>query len=398
MKNPLDSLVFIRLNGKPDILNPFPDFDPDIPLPVRLPPEETADSAQEKMNRTLTVEAILAGILTVFAWDRENPNAGYYKNLLLKLRPDLRRELTEAALIKIRNGDLDLAEEIFLALKGINPDDRETTLNTALLMEEKSKKAATTGDSEKESFYLKEAEKYYRESMETESPLPKAFFNAGYFYLQQHEYKKAAEAFQTYSILETGTDETTLIRKEKAEAISADIRSKNLDDALFKAAYDLINKGEEERALEDIRLFLERRPKVWNAWFMLGWALRRLERWEDAKNAFLRALELKEETRGNAADSADISGETDEAMEGLADICNEIAICSLEEGSYSESRRWLMTGLEAEPENTKIISNLGVVAWKTGNKQEAEGFFRTVLEINPEDKTALLLLQQLEST
>ena len=391
MKDPLDSLVFIRLNKKPDILGSFQDFNPDIPLPVRLPPEEAKPGKQEGQSRTLSTEAVLAGILTVFAWDTENPDKDYYKKLLLKIRPDLRRELTEAALIKIRNKDFDLAEEIFLALKGINPGDRETTLNIALLSEEKAEKSASEGNKEKEDFYIQEAERYYREAMEADPPLPEAFFNAGYFFLNRHEYKKAAEAFQTYCTLETGTDETSLIRKEKAEAITAGIRSKNLDDSLFKAAYDLINKGEEERAIEDIRLFLERRPKVWNAWFMLGWALRRLERWEDAKNSFLRALELREETE-------DSSGGRDEPGEGLADICNEIAICTLEAGLYEESRRWLMTGLEADPENVKIISNLGVVAWKTGNRQEAEGFFRTALEISPEDKTALLLLRQMESS
>lgn len=401
MNNPLDSLVFLRLEEKPDILASFPDFDPSIPLPVRLPQEGDEAAKPDAAVSALTPEAILAGILALFAWDPENRDGDYYRNIVSQIRPNLREELTEAALIKIHNGDLDLAEEIFLSLKGMDKTDRITTLNIALLMDEKAKKCSAAGNREREEVCLREAEKYYQEAMDAEPPLPQAFFNAGYFFLRTYEYKKALEAFKTFAVLETGADETAVLRKEKAAAAVADIEAKNLDDALFKSAYESINRGEEERALEDIRLFLERHPKVWNAWFLLGWALRRLERWTDAKNAFTQALELQNPSRpsGGAADSADDSAEeTEEAKEGFADICNELAICTMEEGSYTESRAWLVAALEAEPENTKIISNLGVLAWKTGDMKEAEGFMRTVLEINPDDQEALFLLRKIEST
>ena len=44
--------------------------------------------------------------------------------------------------------------------------------------------------------------------------------------------------------------------------------------------------------------------------------------------------------------------------------------------------------LALEPENTKVISNLGIVSLKTGTRPEALGFFRTVLEIEPDDRIA----------
>ena len=55
---------------------------------------------------------------------------------------------------------------------------------------------------------------------------------------------------------------------EKAQEIVNDINSKNLDDELFKSAYDFIRLGQEEKGLEAIKQFLEN-PKVWNAWFCL---------------------------------------------------------------------------------------------------------------------------------
>ena len=141
--------------------------------------------------------------------------------------------------------------------------------------------------------------------------------------------------------------------------------------------------GDEERALEQIRLFMEHHPQVWNAWFLLGWALRRLERWEDARAAFMQALELgKKPNSGIEA--------------GYTDICNELSICLMELGNYPEGKRWLTSALEADGENTKIISNLGMLALREGNKTEAEGFFRTVLEFDPKDRLALEMLAQIE--
>ena len=48
-----------------------------------------------------------------------------------------------------------------------------------------------------------------------------------------------------------------------------------------------------------------------------------------------------------------------------------------------------------EPENTKVISNLGILSLKSGNKDEALGFFRTVLEIEPDDRIAARYIEDL---
>ena len=68
----------------------------------------------------------------------------------------------------------------------------------------------------------------------------------------------------------------------------------------------------------------------------------------------------------------------------------------MELGRFVESRRWLIGALEQEPENIKIISNLGTLALKEGKTEEAKAFFRTVLDIYPEDALAVELLKKLE--
>ncbi len=383
MKNPLDSVVFISLKNSASLSKINLDsFNPDIPLPLRL---EVTDSSitEDAVRDIFSAESVLAGILAVFAWDSKNPNKEYYKNLALQLKPNLRTELAGAAIIKMQNGDMDQAEEMFLALKGMNPSDREITLNLALLNDTKARK----GDAESHIF-KKKAESLYEESINMDPPLPEAFFNAAYFYFWNRDYTRTLEALKTYMTLELGTDETAQTRKKKAKALIQEIENSNMCDSLFNLAYEAINNDQEERALEYINSFIKQSPYAWNAWFLLGWALRRLKRWTDGKNAFLKALELKQKAHAKEGDET----------EGIADICNEIAICTMEENNLKESRHWLETALKYEPENTKIISNLGFLAWKEGNLEEAESFFLTAAEINPDDEVAMEMLRRFKNS
>jgi Flp pilus assembly protein TadD len=377
MSHPLDSLVFITIPEEHQVSTAFSGFDPSIPLPVQL----AAPDAKFDIN-TLSQEMILAGILTVLAWDPENAHLEYYRSILRTIHPGIREEMTEAAILKIHNGDFDLAEEIFRALHGFDPSDKVTVLNLALLMDERADSMRRSGLDDDADAFDASAFAFYRDAMTSDPPLPEAFFNAGFFYLKQKNYRKAREALETYLKIEAAETETVKMRKQKAKEIVEEISSRDLDDDLFKQAYDFITMGEEEKALESIRLFMEHHPKVWNAWFLLGWALRRLERWEDAKSAFRQALELGKQPHSGIES-------------GYSDLCNELSICLMELGEFAEARSWLLAALDAECENTKIICNLGMLSLREGKKEEAAGFFRTVLEYDPKDQMAKEALAQL---
>ena len=68
----------------------------------------------------------------------------------------------------------------------------------------------------------------------------------------------------------------------------------------------------------------------------------------------------------------------------------------MEEGDFNKAKKTLETALAKDPENTKIISNLGYVELKEGNPAKAAAYFQTVLEYDPDDKIALAELQQLD--
>ena len=372
--SPLDNLLFLNLPEDMDLSAYNLQIKAHIPLPVQKPDNGDFDISQ------LTPEMIFAGILVVLAYDHHNQHLDYYRTLLLEAKPNIKQELTEAAILKSRNEDFDIAEEIFSALRGLDPEDIVTTLNTALFFDQRADSYRHSGLTEDADAYDDCASRFYAQVMESDNAPPEVFFNAGFFFLKQRNFTRGKECFETYLALTCDISDEELgengqYKRQRAQEIVMDINNRNLEDEQFKAAYDYILSDQEEKGLEEIRKFLEKNPRVWNAWFMLGWGLRRIQRWEEARDAFLQSIEC---------------GSTE------PDTLNELAICYMELGEYAESKKCLIEALSLEPENTKYMSNLGYLALKQGNPQEARKFFLAVLEFDAHDKIALQMLEDLE--
>ncbi|MBQ8678920.1 MAG: tetratricopeptide repeat protein [Treponema sp.] len=376
--SPLDSVYFINIPEDFSLSDKAFHLDTTIPLPVQKKDEDAPGTFDMK---SLTEEQILAGLLTIMAYDPKNEHILYYRSILKHARPNLKKELGEAAILKAKNEDFDLAEEIFRALHGFDPEDMTIVLNMALFFDQRADSYRRSGLHDDADAYDEDAQNYYREALDAEPVLPDAFFNAGFFYLKKREYKKAKDVFETYLALtcdvkDEELGENGIYKKNRAQQVLNDISNRNMDDDHFKAAYDLINRGEEEKGLEEIRNFIEKNPSVWNAWFMLGWGMRKLGRFSEAKMAFEKALSLE-------------GGET-------SDTYNELSICLLESGDIKGAKKLLEKALVKDNENTKIISNLGYIALKEGDPSMAAGYFQTVLEIDPGDKIAAMELAKLD--
>lgn len=376
--NPLETIYYI---GLPENFVQSDDafkIDPSIKLPVQ---KKVNDAPGDFDPSQITSEQILAGILTVLAYDKKNEHLDYYRSIIKKVKPNIKKELCEAAILKTKNEDFDLAEEIFLALIGLDPEDVALTLNMALFLDQRADSYRNSGLIEDADAYDADAFSYYKKAMEEEPPLPDVFFNAGFFFMKQHKYREAKDSFETYIALTCDVNdddlgENGIYKKERAQEIVNFINEQNMDDQTFKDAYDLISRGEEEKGLEQIREFLVKNPKVWNAWFMLGWGLRKLERYDDAKQAFLGALKY--------------GGDTN------PDTYNELSLCYVQLKDFKEAKNSLMKALSLDPENTKVISNLGYLSLAQGDIQTARNYFQTVLEIDPKDVIAAAELLKLE--
>lgn len=364
MSDKLQDIIFIAVPDDLDRQIGSFRLDPDRMLPV----EVTSGSDRYDIH-DLAWEQIVAAMLKILAYAPEHEDADYYREFVLAVTPDIVDNLTETAVIKSRNGDLDLAEEIFLALVGLQPGDQRALVNLALLYEQQADSAARSGDDERAEQYVEETFEVYQELFALEEAIPEAHLNAGFFFVKQRSFDQAQRHLQVY--LDRGEDEE---RKNEARQMIEEIESQDLNDTLFKEAYDSIRMGKEQEGIERIERFLEQHNDVWNAWFLLGWAYRRLRNYGPAKDAFERALDLGPRQ---------------------PDTLNELAICHMELGDLMGARALLTEGVAAEPENTKIISNLGILSLKENNPEEAVSYFRTVLEMNPDDRIAQAYLDQI---
>ncbi len=133
--NPLDSVYYIQLPEHFKLSPHALQLDPAIPLPVQK--KEGEDAGNFNMQE-LTQEQVLSGILTVLAYDRKNENLAYYRKILLEARPDIKKELAEAAILKSRNEDWELAEEIWQAVHGLDPEDKAIILDMALFFNQRA--------------------------------------------------------------------------------------------------------------------------------------------------------------------------------------------------------------------------------------------------------------------
>ena len=377
--NPLESVYFIKLPPDFKFSTPNVQIDPSVLLPAQ---KKLADDPGNFNMKEITEEQILAGILTVLAYDKNNENLPYYRKLLEGARPNIKKELQEAAILKGRNEDWELAEEIWRGLQGLDPENPAIILNMAIFYDQRADAYRRDGLIDDADAYDDLSLRYYKDAMNVEPEMPDAFFNAAYFYMKKRNFLDARWCFDTFLALTSDTPdekmgEMGLERKRIAQENLNKISARNLEDEHFHNAYELINRGEEEKGIVEIRKFLQDNPAVWNAWFMLGWGLRRLERFADAKQAFEKAREC-------------------EGGDENADTLNELAICQMETGDLTGALQTLTEALEMDCDNTKIICNLGYLYLRMGNEAEARKFFMTALEISPDDKIALAALKSLE--
>ncbi len=334
---------------------------------TKLMPVEVPAGEENWHIKDLSWEMIIAAMLKIFAWDPEHEDIEYYRNFIKAVRPGINGEMTRTGILKAENKDYGIAEEIFRSLAGFDPSIEQNLINLALVFEEQAELYESMNNHELAEQKTEEAFEIYKSAGDIHPDSEDILFNAGNFFLKHGNMDKAVKLLNRFMTLSDNPEKKIYIAEilEKIKNISS-------DDLLFNESYELIKIGKENLGIDKIKQYLEDNPDVWNGWFLLGWAYRRIEKYEEGKEALLKCLELNPEN---------------------VDSYNELAICLLELGEYSECRKKLGTALRLDGENIKIISNFGILSLKENNQEEALGFFRTVLEIEPDDPIALKYIE-----
>jgi len=353
----LSSVLFVQLPEEALVKLGLTGLGAGAAIPVQTPgPIQRFDAS------LVSVESVITGILRVLAWQPEHKSAGKYRELVKSVRPGLLAELSDAGIAKAQAREWEVAEEIFLALIGLYPEVPEPLLDLALLREEHAKLLKEESQDERSEEEDDLAYECYRMLLAMEPPFVPAYYHAAFFFVRKRGFDRAVSLFTSFIGLSEDEEKVT-----RAKEVLKKLKELGYLDTTFKEAYDFIQMGDEEKGLEKARIFVERYPDVWNGWFLIGWANRRLGLWKEGEEAFAKAASLG-------------SHETD--------TFNEMAICQIELGNLQGARASLERALRLEPENVKIIVNLGALALRSGRKGEAIGFFRSALEIDPDDSLA----------
>ena len=379
-KSNLDSIVYIDISKeileKHSHHNTLLELEENVPLPVQLP--DGVKKIEDFSPSMLTIEVILAGMLVVFANDRQNMHIAYYRKVFASLRPNIKEELFSTVAIKINNEDYAMAEDLLHSLIGFDEVDLNARLMLAYLYEKMSKEKPS---------YRDLARGVYDDLICSEPPFPPVFFNAAIFFMEEENYQKAKDLLETYIVLKIDDEEEEEVRKvEKAQNVLNHLNSQVMSDEAFQQAYSDIKNGKLEKALPHIHFFIEKHPLVWNGWFLLGWALRCQKRWGEGEKALKKCLELYKKTIATAQ-----LGKNEHS-----NICNELSLCLIEEGKVDEACLLLEEALAKDCENITLIANLGLISLKKGDRLKAISYFRTALYIDPNDEISKTMLADIE--
>ncbi len=364
----MNEIVFIKIPEKlAEEINGFK-IDPEIPLPV-----EKSESMEKGSLADLSWEKIIAAMLKILAFHRDFQYIDYYRRFIAAIKPELKEQLIDVGVEKAKSNDFTTAEEIFLAVEGLEPENITNIINMALLYEHRASVLSEKNPAESNK-YLDMAFDLYKKALSIDSSLANTHYYMGKFFLNRQNFEKAKEHFSVYLELEDSDED--IERIETVSKMLRELESNNILDSKFKQAYDMIQLCKEEEGIKIISEFIEKSPDIWNAWFLLGWGYRRIGKYKEAYDAFSKVIELGEKS---------------------VDVLNEIAICSIETGKYKEAEKYLLQALKIEPENVKIISNLGILHYKNGDLKKAQSFFLASLEYDGNDEIAKKYLEIIEN-
>ncbi len=359
----LEGIVFINLpKSLEKAVDGFP-LDSSIPLPIQLPEGKTAIE-----QSYITIERIVAGMIKIIAWQSDNKHFEYYRNFVLAAQSDAVNQLNLAAIAKQKAEDFTFSEELFIAVNNLAPQPA-SFINLATHYSTRAVKAQERDDETEYDLYQQKSLNTLNEGLKVFENNPDLLCEIGFFHVYQNNIEAAREKFEAYMKKADKDDE----RKEQVTKILKDIDEKIHDETQLLEAYDQINLYNEEKAIEILDEFLKENPDVWNAHFFKGWALRRIQRYEEAKPCFLEALKL---------------GECN------SEIYNELAICALEEDQRELALFYLDTAIDLEPDSITLLTNYALLNLEDKNYDKARYLLEKARNVDEEDPLVVHLIKK----
>ncbi len=357
-----ENIKFIKLpeNFKAD-LGSFT-IDPSIELPILL--GEGRDKVEDK---DLTVENIVAGMISVIAHHPDNPNFSYYKSFVLASDPHIVEKLNQAAIAKEQRKEFEFAEELFLAVYHLLPQNA-SCVNLATLYSYLAVEARSKGEDEK--VWIKKVRSTLEDGIERFGEDEMILSELSSFEAYMGNLEEAKEYGERYMEVAEESE-----RKEEVRKMLKEIAFKLENSEAISEAYDFITLGEPDKALPIIDKFLSANPSIWNGYFLKGWALRIRKDYDEAKECFLECIKLGESN---------------------SEIYNELSICELEGGNKELAKAYLETACDLDESNLTTTTNLAYLYLADGEFDEAREYLERARFLAKDDKFVKGLIEEYE--
>lgn len=336
--------------------------DPSIPLPLLLP-----QGKEEPESSDYTVENLMAGMISVVANEMDNPHFSYYKAFILASDPTIVEKLNQAAIAKEQRKEFDFAEELFLAVYHLLPQNAScvnlATLYSYIAVEERNKGG-------NENTWIKKVRATLEDGIERFGEDEMILSELASFEAYMGNLDEAKEYGERY--LEVAEESE---RKDEIRKMMKEINFKIENSDAISEAYDFITLGEADKALPIIDSFLSKNPSMWNGHFLKGWALRIRKNYKEAKECFLECMKL---------------GEVN------AEIYNELSICELEEGNRELAKAYLETANDLDESNLTTTTNLAYLYLEDGEFDSAREYLEKARYLAKDDKLVKTLIKEYE--
>ena len=281
--------------------------------------------------------------------------------------------------------------------------------------------------------FLKAIEYYQRELEEHPAPIPlrgmgRAHVELGQVDSAQRAFERAiamdslyAPGYFNLALLQEDEGDYEAALRNAQRALSFD--TENLDYRYLVGSY-LFKTGRSEEALSHLRVIVEKRPWHHGSHYNLGQVLIRLGREEEGKEYLDKAEQVRakqatidqlENTRNSMPDDPYThaalafelrrAGRYNDAMHAYkvalylapqsVEIQNNIANLCLIRGDTTDAIINYHAILQRDPTQLDIWFNLGIVYALSGDVEQAEAAWRTVLRFSPDNQRAIAYLKKI---
>ncbi len=337
-------------------------LDPSVKLPF-----STKEGKDELEASDWTVENLMSGLITVCADDERNEHFNYYRSIINAIDPTIVEKLNQAAIAKEQRGEYDFAGLLFRAVYHLLPQSA-SCINLATLYSYMAVDASKKGDDNRE--YIKKARETLLDGLERFGENEELLAELASFEAFMADLDEAKEYLERYfKVAEEGE------KKEEMKKLYRDVSFKLDNEDKIEEAYDFLSMGESDKALPIIESFISNNPKIWNGYFLKGWALRIKKEFEEAKPSFLKCIELGESN---------------------SEIYNELALCELGLGNRELGEVYLESAYDLDDENLTVVTNLALLTLEDGNYDLSREWLEKARFLAADDKLVEHLIKKYE--